>query len=444
MAETEPSYIDYEAFLDPDFSAISFTNALVTTTNNPTDTPLDLSTPLSKVLFDVQEVDTHIHNLSTRSAIPLLSYTKDQSDASQRIVDEVETQVASLTDSYQRLEKEVIQRHEIAGEVRTVVSRLWQTVKIGRTVSRCLLLSRQLEAQMADLSSTSTGTRKEDHKAMVRASNTLLALRQIFSATGPGEEGEHLSQINLISQLQSSLLAPTETNLRTLAEQIIREFSLSSLNSTTSTTQTYSQTEETKSRTTSALLTLYLLSPPSPTNPQQPALPLAALQSYLRTALTSSLASLTRALGTLPTLDRTLLEVSARCQNIVALESLLETVKPPAQPNASIESQDPSLSSALPPSNLLQPLLMSLDTSSLPSYFWRTLAEGLSGRVNDLMARGGVSARTLKSQRSKVREGIRECVLRGSGGFESGSEGGGDWEREAAVMVGAVVGGLGR
>ena len=445
MAEAEPSYIDYEAFLDPDFSATSFANTLVTTTNNPTDTPLDLSTPLSRVLFDIQEVDTHIHNLSTKSAIPLLSHTKEQSDASQRIIDEVETQVASLTDNYQRLEKEVIQRYETADEVRTAVSRLWQTVKIGRAISRCLLLSRQLEAQMAEIASISTNSRKDNHKAMIRASNTLLALRQIFSTSGPSEEGEHLSHINLLSQLQSWLFTPTETNLRTFAEQIIREFSLSSLTTNTSAPQTYSQTEETKSRTTSAFLTLYLLSPPSASNPQQPALLLSALQSYLRTALTSSLASLTRALATLPTLDRTLLEVSARCQNIVALESLLKTVKPPPHSNAFQSTRSPlPLSSISPPANLLQPLLASLDTSSLPSYFWRTLAEGLSGRVNDLMAKGGVSARTLKSQRTKVREGIRECVLRGSSGFDNGMEGGGGWEREAAVMVGAVVGGLGR
>ena len=59
MTEGDPSYIDYEAFLDPDFSASSFANTLVLATNNPSDTPLDLSTPLSRVLFDVQERYAH-------------------------------------------------------------------------------------------------------------------------------------------------------------------------------------------------------------------------------------------------------------------------------------------------------------------------------------------------------------------------------------------------
>ncbi|KAM0667811.1 hypothetical protein ACQRIU_003676 [Beauveria bassiana] len=75
---SEPSYIDYETFLSPDFSATSFANSLVLATNNPQDTPLDLSTPLSRVLFDAQEIDSHIDLLTTRSAVPLLEHTGSQ------------------------------------------------------------------------------------------------------------------------------------------------------------------------------------------------------------------------------------------------------------------------------------------------------------------------------------------------------------------------------
>ena len=71
---SSPSYVDYETFLDPSFSPTSFAQTLVATTNNPSDTPLDLSTPLSRVLFDIQEVDSHIHTFTTKSALPLLRY----------------------------------------------------------------------------------------------------------------------------------------------------------------------------------------------------------------------------------------------------------------------------------------------------------------------------------------------------------------------------------
>ncbi|KAL8645650.1 MAG: hypothetical protein Q9210_006589 [Variospora velana] len=434
MAEDDKqSYIDYDAFLDPDFSPTAFANSLVIATNNPSDHPIDLSTPLSRVLFDIQEIDTHIHNLTTKSAIPLLTHTRDQADAGERIVADVEAQVASLTEGYQRLQKEVIQRYEEADEVRIAVERLWETVRVGRSVARCLTLGRQLETQMAEVGESggaAAQVKKGDHRAMVRASNTLLSIRKILAASGPDEEGEHLSKINLITYLQHSVLTPAETSLRNRAQQIIREFSMSSLAPASSAPATYTQSEETKSRTTSALLTLQILNP---------RLLLAALQAYLRTSLTASLASIARALGNLPTLDRTLLEVSARCQNIVALESLLDTIKPPqaASPEAGAKVENEA-------GNLLEPLLAALDTSSLPSFFWRSLAEGLAPRVGDLVGKGGVSARALRSQKERVRDSIRECVLRGSQGPGNINVRAGAWEREAAVMVGSVIGSLGR
>jgi Golgi transport complex subunit 5 len=455
-AETsDPSYIDYEIFLSPSFSAPSFANSLVLTTNNPTDTPLDLATPLSRVLFDIQEVDSHIHTLTSSSALPLLTHTQAQTASSTRIVTELSGQVASLNDSYERLEKEIIGRYEAAEEVRKVSERLWHTVRLGRAVARALQLGRQLEVQMTELqtgpgstnTSSTVGTSKarEDHRAMIRAANTILALRALFGANSPGQEGEGLSKVHVVTTLRNDLINPSERNLRAKAQQIVREFSMSTLSGST----TYAQTEETKSKTTSALLTLYLLSPaPTSTSPKQASVPFApellitALQDYLRTSITSSLASLTRALGSLPTLDRTLLEISARCQNIVALEILLESIKPPPLPLPSTST--PTIT---PPTNFLHPLLQTLETSSLPSHFWRSLGSGLVPRVSELVAKGGVQARTLKTNKNSVRDAIRECVVRGTqapagagtlaGKGKKGAENG--WEREVAVMVGAVV-----
>lgn len=436
--DSEPSYIDYETFLDPSFSATDFANSLVLATNNASDTPVDLSTPLSRVLFDIQEIDTHIHTLTTKNAIPLLTHTKEQSEAGEKIVKDVEAQVATLTDGYQRLEKEVIERYETANEVRKTVERLWETVRIGRGVSRCLLLCRQLEAQMSEVNS-SVGKKKEDHEASTRAASTISTLQNLLSSTSPNPDGPSLLSINLIVSLQTTLITPSDTFLRSRAQQTIREFSMSSLAATSISTSTYAQSEDTKARTVAACLTLQILSPQ---------LLLTALQTYLRNQLTSSLASLARALGSPNTLlERTLLEVSARCQNIVALEALLAGISSSSissithTTTAEMIPPTPSNADGNPRNTLLSSLLMALDTSSLPSYFWRSLAEGLAPRVQDLVSKGGVQARTLKAQRERIREGIKGCVLKGSQGVGGG---GGEWEREAAVMVGSVIGALGR
>ncbi|MCJ1310007.1 hypothetical protein MMC25_003668 [Agyrium rufum] len=468
MTDAEPAYIDYETFLDPTFSPVDFANSLVRSTNDASDAQLDLSTPLSRVLFDIQEIDTHIHNVSTKDAVQLLTYTQQQSEVSTKIIEDAEAQVTSLTQGYRRLEGEVLQRYEVAEEVRITVERLWYTVKIGRAVTRALLLGRQLETQVVESGVNAGATGKLlDHKAIVRACYTILSLRELFVASGPGEEGEHLGQIRNVKILQSDVIAPSEQKVRAKAQQLIREFSLSTLaisggaTNATSTLSasvpaptTYAQAEDTKARTTAACLTLYLLSPTTAYASLvefQPTLLLTALQSYLQTALTSSLAALGRALGTLPTLGRILLEVSARCQNIVIIEGLLEGIRPPPHP---LLASDPTLrtkpspfNNGTPatnePENLLQPLLSALDTSSLPSYFWRSLASGLSSRVQDILSKGGVSARTLRSQKDKVRDSIRECVLKGCQGAKVRTEAGG-WDREAGVMVASVLGPIGR
>jgi hypothetical protein len=197
---------------------------------------------------------------------------------------------------------------------------------------------------------------------------------------------------------------------------------------------------------------------PGSTKPDDftPTLLINALQTYLQTALTSSLASLTRALATLPTLDRTLLEIAARCQNIVALEALLSTTHSPSHPLLLSNQTATTTPSTTQPTNFLNPLLRHLDTSSLPSYFWRSLASTLSSKVQEILNRGGVSARTLRSNKEKVREAVRDCVERGSrlpaqaasGLKDADAQGGGgrqrNWEREAAVMVGSIVGVMGR
>jgi hypothetical protein len=267
-----------------------------------------------------------------------------------------------------------------------------------------------------------------------------------------GDGGSELARVNVVKSLRNEIFSPYEERIKSRAQQTIREFSMSSLSGISQGSVTFAQTEEAKARTTSAVTILYLLSsiPSNSAKPAaadfQPELLLRTLQHYLQTALTSSSASIGRSLRELPTLEKTLLEVSARCQNIVALESLLESIKPPAHP---LLAEAPADEESTSESNLLQPLLLYLDTASLPSYFWRTLASTLPPRVQDITRAGGVSARTLRSNKDRVRDEIRKSVLQGSqmptGVTGRGSaQSAGNWEREAAVMVSSVTGALGR
>ncbi|KAG0159546.1 hypothetical protein PDIDSM_7068 [Penicillium digitatum] len=483
MAEGDPSYIDYEAFLDPDFSPSSFANTLVTSTNNATDTPLDLSTPLSRVLFDLQEIDTHIHALTTRSALPLLSHTQSQTAAADKILKESGTQIASVTQGYERLQKEVVQKWEAADEARIAAENSLATVRLARAVARCLILGRQLESQVAEITgrgatgpaplagldgSASLSTGRDGFRALERAAYTILSLREVLSATARGEEGYGLDRVKVIRTLRGEFVIPAENMVKSRAQQTINRFSLSSNSASTNGQSSlqfgYKQARDARARLATAATTLYLLSHPpkgkTTAADYKPELLLSTLQGFMHTAIMTSSNALARALTQLPTMDRTLVDTSTRCQDIVALENILKNLRPPPHPllvptTTTNKPATEAQTAAANKSNLLQPLLRALDTSSLPSYYWRSLASSLAPRVQELVSRGGISSRTLRSNRDRLRIEIKECVLRASQVSaasmlaEKGRPGTdtvvvGNWEREAAVMVSSVVGPLGR
>ncbi|KKA27332.1 hypothetical protein TD95_002302 [Thielaviopsis punctulata] len=451
MAEDESAYIDYETFLAPDFRPASFANALVVTTNNPNDLPLDLTTPLSRVLFDIQEIDSHIDLLTTRSAIPLLEHTRTQNNASQRIVTELDAQLQSLNDSYKQLEKEVINKHAEADEVRLVVTRLWDALRLARSTARCLQLGRQLELQHAEYTvppASASVPRKEDPRSLVRCANTLLSLHEILDRSEPGQEGHGLNKVDAIRALQDSVVTRIERSLKETSEALVREFSIPA-------TATFAQGEEAKARLLAALNALALI---SPVNWAQPPLPdkivpefaLRALELHVRAAMQTSSATLARALGQLPNLDRAVGEVAARCQSLHALESVLAGAKIPMHPlaiaAAAAGHKTVSTTAYLPA------LLVRLETGSLASFFWRALANSISTRTVEIVNRGGISAKTLRNKKDIVGEAMRECVRKGSlmpnavVGKTAGPaapDAGKKWERETALMVGAVVNSIG-
>ncbi|PHH64281.1 hypothetical protein CDD81_4765 [Ophiocordyceps australis] len=438
-AVDEPSYIDYEAFLSPEFTPASFANALVVNTNNPDDSPLDLSTPLSRVLFDAQELDSHIDRLTTRFAVPLLEYTQTQTTASKHIVTELDTQISNLNDSYRQLERDVIDKHAEADQVRHVALRLWETLRLGRALGRCLQLGKQLEVQHAELQASSA---KQDQGALVRCCYTILSLHEVTDNKAPGQEGHGLDKLDAFRSLQESVVMPMERSTRETAERIIRDFNMPG-------NMTFAQGQEARAKLETALTALYLVSPTVDIKPERwtPRLLLQALETYIRSALQTSTTALSRSLGQLPSLERTLFEVTAKCQNVVALQLVLESTKPPTHPLLA------PTTTTHKQTNMLQPLLSHLEIGSLASYFWRTMASNLASRVQDIVNRGGVVARTLRSNKNQVGDAIRQAVVKGCqppGALVDGTEKSktrtrtaeANWDREVAVMVGSVVNNL--
>src|SRR4051812_21538407 len=97
---TTSTYINFSVLTSPDFSAYTHANSLVLASNNASDPSIDLTTPLSRVLFDLQEIDSHIHTLTSRSALDILTCTATQNEAAQRILARVDDERTRLVGSY--------------------------------------------------------------------------------------------------------------------------------------------------------------------------------------------------------------------------------------------------------------------------------------------------------------------------------------------------------
>jgi len=430
-AEDEDSYIDYEAFLTSTFSPYSFANTLITSTNDLSDPSLDLTTPLSRVLFDLQEIDTHIHSLTTASALPLLDFTEKSYSASTAVLGAVETQVQALKRAYDRLQKDVAQRSRTAEEVLMVVERLHTVTAQLREIGRALVIARQIEVQISEL----TKDRDDgDFAAVVRASQNIRELR----------EGKVLADVDegvvLVRDLKKHVFTPAETLVLARAREAVLGFepnptTQTAANGTGNGSAAFGanvggrSVEIMKAKAGAGALALFLLSQ------DEGGLLTTVMQSLLNTAVNASLGALTRSLTAITTLDRSVAEVAARCQNLVALQTLLAGIPLPSDEAAAILEDTEETAARR---SLLDPLLEQLDTTNLQSMFFRTVAAGLEPRVSQVVARGGANARILKGAKERVRNSLRACVERGLGPV--GQKG---VDFEVAIMVGAA-GSLGR
>ncbi|KAI5837325.1 Golgi transport complex subunit 5-domain-containing protein [Morchella snyderi] len=391
-AASEISYIDYETFLSPAFSPHAFASTLITSTNDPSDPTVDLTTPLSRVLFDLQEIDTHIHTLTTTSALPLLTYTARSHAASTTLLAAIATQTAALTAAHTRLTHSVASRAAPAAQLTTAATNLHAATSLLRELGRALALARQLEIQLA-----------ESPTPMLRAAHSVAELRRLLAANTAAMDG-----IDLATSLTRLVVAPAEAALIARSRDTLAAFSQSQVPAAAGAPPASAAfaldpavvAEGQRPAVAAALQTLRLLAGPDGLA--------ATVQELVDGQVAAAVGVLTRALAALTLLERGLGEVAARCRVLVGVEGVLAGA------------------------GLAGAVLEALDTGALGTLFFGRVAAGWEVRVREVVARGGANARILRTGREKLREGVRGCVLRGLG-----DEGRGEFE--VAVMVGAVA-----
>ncbi len=186
------TYIPIEKLTLESFTASSYANDLVRSVNttttttsyqassNPSDTLVDLTTPLQKTLFDLQELDTTIHTLTSRNALEILRYTQQQNATAQRILSRVDEERGKLVEDFERVRGEVLGRYERAMEARRGAERSLGLLRVLRGVQKVLGLARTFEAFLGECGLGSVAVGREEYRSLVRAAEVIVEFRDVM------------------------------------------------------------------------------------------------------------------------------------------------------------------------------------------------------------------------------------------------------------------------
>ncbi|KAK9472858.1 Golgi transport complex subunit 5-domain-containing protein [Dipodascopsis tothii] len=144
--DLENEYIDYELFTSADFSAIDFCNSLVQGTNNISDEQIDLDAATVRVKFDLEEVEKLVHREAVENHSDLIAHAS-KLNVAEKVLDTTKESLTGVTNSFQRLENEVLKPYNTALPIYRSLTKLHATSNLLRSLTWYLYLVRQYVAQ---------------------------------------------------------------------------------------------------------------------------------------------------------------------------------------------------------------------------------------------------------------------------------------------------------
>lgn len=226
----ESDYVDYDVFLDPDFSPVVFANKLVLSTNSPTDTDIDLVTPTKKLGYDLEEVRQRITQLTSDKHEVLIAEGENMSEI-KKSLEPLKPAVENLSSSYAKLQRDIMSPYYQAQHIHGALKRLHTTTGLLRSLSWFLYLLRQITSIMEPIASSSSAppslesprTARQANlyaipsgRQLLRAAQTITTLRKLL------EVEPALRSVQVIRIYESNLLARYESRLTLHCQNIIR------------------------------------------------------------------------------------------------------------------------------------------------------------------------------------------------------------------------------
>lgn len=227
----QSDYVDYDVFLDPNFSPISFANSLILSTNSPNDQEIDLKTPAKRLGYDLEEVQQRISQLTSQNHETLMAEGSNIVDL-KNALQPLKPAVNHLTSSYAKLQRDILGPYYKALHIHGALKRLHTTTGLLRSLTWFLYLARQLTSILDPISAVPTSAIEAPRNSkqanlyaipngsqLLRAAQTLNALRQLL-VMEPA-----LRSVQIIRTYETSFLNANDRKLILHCQNILRFYS---------------------------------------------------------------------------------------------------------------------------------------------------------------------------------------------------------------------------
>lgn len=363
MVESE--YVDYELFLDPEFSAVGFANSLVQATNNVSDVEVDLDTPAKRLEYDVEEIDKIINETAGENYEQLLEQASNVKLAEESL-DPMKKNLEQVNFSYSKLENDVLRPYDKAQEIFTALKRLHLTSSLLRSLTWYLYLARQLSA---------VGSNAPSNELYNAALNLRQVRRQV--EINPGLKSLH------IIRSHEKALRDVEQSVKNQAQSKVKFFNL--LYDTSSITP--------------ACLALYLLEPEALAT---------AVSNFIRNQVNASSGQFAKSLGApIPAFERAANDARDRAKVLGTLLATLDREPPSTEEESELEREDTEAAEQL---TMLMYVKSSLDIRNVLSTYWRDLASSLDGRIREFVMRSPGQARSMNQHMDHLKEVLKTNI----------------------------------
>lgn len=201
-------------YLSANFKPEVVAGALIRDTTAPQDTSVDVTPALTRLKYDLEEIEHQMQEACKRNTDSLL----DHAQRVGKTADEVEginPAVEDMVGTYAKLERDFLKPYQRAVTLHSAGDKLFSAAQLSRNLSWYLQLA--LQAQSQDYQRESIVAAKEAGDAMLRTVRALVALKKLV------DQYPDLLKLRAVQQFESKVPGLTD-DVVSRATKMVQEF----------------------------------------------------------------------------------------------------------------------------------------------------------------------------------------------------------------------------